>query len=171
MAKISVYMWQRRQTLYLFLAFLCIVSLLFLPMFQVEMMVENEVFNTEFNAYGLQNEFLESDDYPLYLLYSLMALLPVLAILFYKKRPKQLLITRLTLVFYSLIATAFLIFSLIGKSFLIKELNANFAQEIDVKFHIGWAYYLLFISISFLFLAIRGIKADEELVKSLDRLR
>lgn len=39
------------------------------------------------------------------------------------------------------------------------------------EFHIGFAACLPFVAIIFLLMARRGIKADEELIKSMDRIR
>tara|TARA_B100000886_G_scaffold335217_1_gene291949 strand:+ start:57 stop:218 length:162 start_codon:yes stop_codon:yes gene_type:complete len=44
--------------------------------------------------------------------------------------------------------------------------NVEILNEV---YHVG--FYMLISSIPFLFLANRGIKKDEDLVKSLDRLR
>jgi len=42
-------------------------------------------------------------------------------------------------------------------------------DEVAILYHVG--FYLPVVALAFLFLAIRGIKKDEALVKSLDRIR
>ena len=70
-----------------------------------------------------------------------------------------------------MVAIAFLAFSLFGKTMLFTLLEEKNYPVNDISFEYGIGYFLLFIGIPFLFLAIRGIRHDEELLKSIDRIR
>lgn len=164
-------MLQRVQTIYLALAFICIILLLNFPIFSITSTLNEVVSVSEFNAYGFQSTTVETETTPFYLLYIFMALFSLAGILLYKKRNKQIQVVRLGLIVHLLVAIGFLAFSLFGKSTLLNKLSETGIDNMDLKFGFGLGYYLLFISIAFIFLAIRGIRADEKLVKSLDRLR
>lgn len=164
-------MLQRVQTIYLALAFICIILLLNFPVFSVTSTVNDIVSISEFNAYGFQSPDIETESTPFYLLYIFMALFSLAGIILYKKRNKQLKVVRLGLIVHILVSIGFLVFSLFGKATLLDKLNTIGLENMDLKFGFGLGYYLLFISIAFLLLAVRGIRADEKLVKSLDRLR
>lgn len=164
-------MLQRVQTIYLALAFICIILLLNFPVFSVTSTVNDIVSISEFNAYGFQSPDIETESTPFYILYIFMALFSLAGIILYKKRNKQLKVVRLGLIVHILVSIGFLVFSLFGKATLLDKLNTIGLENMDLKFGFGLGYYLLFISIAFLLLAVRGIRADEKLVKSLDRLR
>jgi len=162
-------MLQRVQTIYLVLAFTCVSLLLFFPIFSVTTTINEVISVSEFNAYGLQNG--QNETTPFYILYIFMALFSLVGILLYKNRNKQIKVVRLGLIVHILVAIGFLAFSLFGKSTMLEKLTQEGIENLDIKFGHSLGYYLLFISIAFLLLAIRGIRADEKLVKSLDRLR
>ena len=164
-------MLQRVQTIYLTLAFICIALLLTFPVFTISSTVNDIVTTSEFNAFGFQTLNSETESTPFYLLYVFMALFSLAGILLYKNRNKQIKIVRLGLITHLLVAIGFLTFSLFGKSVLLEKITPEGIESPELKFGFGLGYYLLFISIAFLFLAIKGIRADEKLVKSLDRLR
>jgi hypothetical protein len=164
-------MLQRIQTIYLALAFICITLLLNFPIFSITSTVNEIVSISEFNAYGFQSTTIESESTPFYLLYIFMALFSFTGIFLYKKRNKQIKVVRLGLIVHILVAIGFLAFSLFGKATLLNKLSETGIDNMELKFGFGLGYYLLFISIAFLLLAVRGIRADEKLVKSLDRLR
>ena len=162
-------MLQRVQTIYLVLAFTCVSLLLFFPIFSVTTTINEVISVSEFNAYGLQNG--QNETTPFYILYIFMALFSLAGVLLYKNRNKQIKVVRLGLIVHILVAIGFLAFSLFGKSTMLEKLTQEGIENLDIKFGHSLGYYLLFISIAFLLLAIRGIRADEKLVKSLDRLR
>lgn len=164
-------MLQRIQTVYLALAFICIILLLNFPIFSITSTVNEIVSVSELNAYGFQSSTVESDNTPFYILYIFMALFSLTGILLYKKRNKQLKVVRLGLIIHVLVAIGFLAFSLFGKTTLLNRLSETGIDNMDLKFGFSFGYYLVFISIAFILLAVRGIRADEKLVKSLDRLR
>ncbi|MFD1551200.1 DUF4293 domain-containing protein [Putridiphycobacter roseus] len=163
-------MLQRIQTIYLLLAAACSVSLLFLPIYFVNIANDTDVSAT-FGAYGLVSDNLLNTEIPLYLLFILWTMLSIIAIFLYKNRKKQLLVCRINLLLQFLIAIGFLLFSFFGKSLLKEQLIELGHDASEVTFSMGIGYFCLFLGIPFLLLAIRGIRNDEQLLKSLDRLR
>ncbi len=162
---------QRVQTIYLLLAFTCSVLLLFLPIYHLSGISANgnDAIVLTLGAYGIQGE--TSKTMPLYLIFVLSSMLSVLAIFLYKNRGRQLLVCRLNLIFQVLIALSFLLVSFFGLDYISSQYN-DLGYVIDkVKLSYGTGYYFLFFGIPFLLLAIRGIRKDEALLKSLDRLR
>ena len=124
-----------------------------------------------FGAYAMQSENLVNTKIPLYLLFILMTMLSVVAIFLFKNRKKQLLFARINLILQFLVAIGFLLFSFFGKSLLKAQLIELGHEANEVTFSMGIGYFFLFLGIPFLLLAIRGIRNDDKLLKSLDRLR
>lgn len=164
---------QRAQTIYLGLAFISMALLLFFPVFSVEMTSPGgEVSLTaELNQNGVVGEGFESGNFPLSFFYIGLALLSAVCILMYKNRPRQLLLTRLNLILHVLFVLGIYAFYFFGKSFVQEGVTAVSDVEVDVVFYMGVGFFLLIPTIAFIYLAIRGIKRDENLVQSLDRLR
>lgn len=156
---------QRIQTVYLFLAFVCVALQLFFPTFIIFREVGGETKETMlFLSQGLFTKII----------FVLLALFPVVGIMLYKNRGKQLMVTRLGLISYGLVAIAFILIAFLGKDYLIESSimeSETLVTEAVYKVGNGLGYYLMFVSVPFMLLAIRGIRADEKLVKSLDRLR
>ncbi|MCB9225106.1 MAG: DUF4293 domain-containing protein [Crocinitomicaceae bacterium] len=160
---------QRKQTIYLALAFICIVLLLFFPIFNISSERYGEVFEGSFGAHGLYSSDGNSSEFPLYVIYIVLALISAACIMLYKNRKKQLMLTRLNLIFHVLITFSFCVFFYLGKSIVTEELTSKgFA---NVSFSMDMGFIFLAATIPFLILAIRGIKHDEELLKSIDRIR
>lgn len=103
-----------------------------------------------------------SANYGLPVLVAISAALLVFAMLSYKDRSKQLKMIRLA---YLIMAAL-----LVGIFFLIR-MNADAAGLETYELKYGIAYFLPIVAILLSFLASRSIKKDEELVRSLDRLR
>lgn len=161
---------QRIQTIYLLLASIITGSLLIVPIYYLEVTKGSSQIVGTFGAYGLVSDG-HSGSVPLYLLFILTTLMSITGLLLYKNRKKQILITRLNLVLQVLVSIAFLLFSFFGKSMLkseIAELGFD-AETLQLSFGVG--YFLLFLGIPFLLLAIRGMRKDEELLRSIDRIR
>ena len=91
-------------------------------------------------------------------LFGLSAAFAFIAILLYKNRKLQFVINRLNIIFN---------LTLLGL-FVYRSLNLSGETEVSEK---GIGMLLPIISIVFLVLANRAIKKDEDLVKSVDRLR
>ena len=65
-------MLQRVQTIYLALAFICIILLLNFPIFSITSTVNEIVTVSEFNAHGFKSSTVETESTPFYLLYIFM---------------------------------------------------------------------------------------------------
>ena len=138
---------QRIQTIYLLLALIITGVLPFLfPLW-------NETNN------GTVNEiyFFENTLYTV--LFGLSTSLSLLSILFYKKRQHQFVIGRLNIILNLILLGLFLYRSL------------NLSGETIMVSEKGIGMFLPIASIVFLVLANKAIKKDEDLVKSVDRLR
>ncbi len=162
---------QRIQSVYLLLAFISSALLLYFPIYELVVTIGGDESSALFGGNGLVMENGEGSSFPFYLLFITMAMLSIIALFFYKNRKKQLLVARLNLILNGFVVIGFFAFSLFGKSSL-KEKVVEMGQDLnDVEFNFGIGYYLLFVSIPFIILAIRGIRRDDSLIKSLDRLR
>ena len=156
---------QRIQTVYLFLAAICMALQLFYPTFIIYKEIEGQTSETLiFLSQGLFTKII----------FVLLFLFPVAAIMLYKKRGKQIMVTRLGLISYVLVAVGFILIAFLGKDYLIEQSimeSEAIVPETVYRVGNGLSYYLMFVAVPFMLLAIRGIRADEKLVKSLDRLR
>ena len=160
---------QRRQTIYMLLAAILSALLFFMPL--VSFNANDNIM--KFTIFGIQNSIESvslSTDYtwPLVVLTILMTLAPLVTIFLYKKRELQVRLCRLNML-------TNIIF--VGLVFIYYEsdiLSVIFAVEndiyiLDVAYFIGMAFPLVNLVLEIL--AIRGIKKDIELLKSIDRLR
>ena len=138
-------MLQRIQTIYLLVAAGVSSGLIFVfPLFQIEGKDEQWVYAT--------------DDVLFLSLFLGSALLSVISIFRYKNRKSQFMLGRLNII---------LNFFLLG-FFVYQSLNVSGETQVSEK---GIGMFLPIISIVFLVLANKAIKRDEDLVKSVDRLR
>ncbi|WP_140486512.1 DUF4293 domain-containing protein [Flavobacterium sp. GSA192] len=135
---------QRIQTLYLLLAFVITGILPFIfPLWTM--------------SNGKSFFFMQSQVYAI--LFGLSTTLSVLSILSYKKRQNQFVINRLNIILNLILLGLFLYRSL------------NLSGETPVVSEKGIGMFLPIIAIVALVLANKAIKKDEDLVKSVDRLR
>lgn len=100
--------------------------------------------------------FMQSQVYAAF--FGLCSSLSLLAILFYNKRQHQFVICRLNIILNLI---------LLGL-FVYRSLNLSGETSVSEK---GIGMFLPIVSIVFLVLANKAIKKDEDLVKSVDRLR
>lgn len=165
---------QRVQTLYLTLALILMSLLLLFPLFAIEMIAfEGDVNQV---AYLNQNGVMMNDgtmiaEIPLKFMYIGLALFTTLCILMYKKRPRQLMLTRFNFILHLLFIIGIYAVYYFGESLIVEGMERQFQIETEVVFHVEIGFFLLIPTVAFIFLAIRGIKRDETLVKSLDRIR
>jgi len=103
-------------------------------------------------------EFFAQDDLIYLSMFLGSATLSLIAIFMYKKRQNQFVLGRLNII---------LNFILLGL-FVYRSLNLSGETDVSEK---GIGILLPIFSIVFLVLANKAIKKDEELVKSVDRLR
>lgn len=169
----SFYLWpsqllrmiQRIQTVYLFIAAICGALTFF---FTYAHFMEGDVKIAEYAMFGVFN--VQSDTFemtgpygfPAWVLGALTTLLPFVAIFLYKKRPVQYRIARLAF----LANLTYAVYLFFATDAIAETL---YQGDISVLHHIG--FYLPVAALPLCFLAVRGIKKDEALVKSLDRIR
>lgn len=185
---------QRVQSVYLMLAFCCTVLLIWFPLFSTTA-VSNEVdndllvsaefgayglvfanetnsmaeFNVQYSAFGQLADNPQKGRFPVYIVFIGLSLLTFGSIFLYARRKRQLLFCRLNLILHILILIGVYAFYYLGTSAIKKALPET--ADLTITFTLELGFYLLLASIPFLLLAIRGIRNDENLVKSLDRLR
>ena len=162
-------MLQRKQTIYLFLAFLCVVLILFFPIFNIETIQDGEIFEGSFTAYGFQTQDGAVVGLPIYIVLIVMAMLSALGVFLYRNRARQLMVCRVNLLLHILVTVSFAVFFYMGQSLIVENTVADSTAEVSFGLDVG--FFLLVASIPFLLLAIRGIKQDEQLLRSIDRIR
>ncbi|MCB9197955.1 MAG: DUF4293 domain-containing protein [Flavobacteriales bacterium] len=152
-------MLQRSQTIYLILAVIVMALTLFFP-FAIYPVGETEV---NFNLYGVsQNEAKASVWFPYYIVISLMIALSIFSITQYKNRKRQLNLGKINYLLILIIV----VMLFVDASSVATKLGI---EETAIRYQVGM--YLPVAAFAFTFLANRGIKKDEELVKSVERLR
>ena len=160
---------QRRQTIFMLLATIASALLFFMPLASFN--AEGNAMN--FTIFGIQNPIetlalSKSYTWPLIVLTVLMTVLPLYTIFKYKKRELQVKLCHLNMLLN-------LVF--IGIVFLyydgdIQEVIAAVegdTYQLDVAYFFGMVIPLLNLVLEIF--AIRGIKKDIDLLKSVDRLR
>jgi magnesium-transporting ATPase (P-type) len=137
-------MLQRIQTVYLIFTFIAVgIMPFFIPLWSINN--------------GTLNFFMNNVFYPI--LFGLSAILVLLSIFSYKKRQNQFVLGRLNIIFNLILLGLFLYhrLNLSGGTTTVSEKGI-------------WAFLPL-MAIVFLALANKSIKKDEDLVKSVDRIR
>ncbi|HEU0136610.1 MAG TPA: DUF4293 domain-containing protein [Flavobacterium sp.] len=146
-------MLQRIQTVYLLIALIATGVLPFF--FPLWTEVSHDLAGQDHTVQDLY--FMENMVYTA--LFGLSTSLSLLSILFYKKRQHQFVIGRLNIILNLILLGLFLYRSL------------NLSGEAATVSEKGIGMFLPIVSIVFLVLANKAIKKDEDLVKSVDRLR
>ena len=160
---------QRRQTIFMLLAAIASALLFFMPL--ISFVANGNAMR--FTIFGIQNpietmSLSTTYTWPLVLLTVLMTAVPLITIFLYKKRELQVRLCRLNMLFN-------IVF--VGLVFLYYEndvLSVCLAVEddtysLDVAYFIGMVIPLVNIVLEMF--AIRGVKKDIALLKSIDRLR
>jgi len=156
---------QRVQSIYLGLAIVCGILTFVLPFahfYSGDVKLAEYIFTGVLNV---QSETFESSgpySFPAYVFCSLAVLIPTASLMMFKKRPVQIRLVRLGF----LVSLGFIVYLLFASD---KINDTVFEGSTEVLYHAG--FYMPVISLVFYFLALRGIKKDEALVKSLDRIR
>ncbi len=155
-------MLQRIQTVYLLLFIVCSMVLCFLPLFELtafDGLYVLGVIKTSFS--GASGSAVLSYNFPLMVILSLMILLALAIIFKYNNRNLQMkliFICMVLLILFSAIL-CFNYFQLAGLS------------TADHSIKISWILAILPVQMVLLWLANGGIRKDEALVRSADRLR
>lgn len=153
-------MLQRIQTVYLLLVLACLGLTFAFPFaeFDMKYVLDNQ------GAFLLDRSQSLETLLPFPMAYIAVSLIGLTAftILAYRDRKKQLLLGKLSY----LLILGFVVCVYMSIDHIVDQLGGE-----SVKIEYLVSTYLPVIALVFLFLANRGIKRDEELVKSLDRLR
>ncbi len=142
-------MLQRKQSLWLLVASLLNAGVFYFDLYRYHV-VENGA--------DVAKQVRVSDHYPSLLLALVMTLLPLVAIFMFRNRKRQMMLT-----FVSILAIGSFITMAMQRT---KNLNSVPTSE---SYWIGSV--LPVAALVFLFMALFGIRKDEKLVKSMDRLR
>lgn len=143
---------QRIQTLWLFIAALMAAGLFGFDLYQAHFMVNGVETIQHLNV---------MNNYPLLLLALVMVALPLIDIFLFRNRKRQRSMAVLSIV----VCAGFIALMLMQ----VTSIKNQTPAPIKGTYWVGAV--LPIISIIFLILAISGIRKDEKLVKSLDRLR
>ena len=147
---------QRKQTLFMALAAILAIVTLFIPVFAVDAAPE------VVNIVG-KDIFFMVGEFKLYISLILNVLIAVLAlgaIFLFKNRPLQLRLNY-----------AGILFLLVLQGFYVGRYLAVMNRTDDALLSLSVGFFLPTVAIIALALANRFIKADEKLVRSMDRLR
>ncbi len=153
---------QRVQTLYLFFIVVISIVLFFVPL--VEFVNSDSIFSLNILGLEFQNQenSFSISTFPLIIINTLIIVLTSICIITFKNRNLQIKICKINLFLIS----AFLIFTVMYST-QIEEKLAD--KGLNTSFGLG--IILPIISIILTYLAIRGIKKDQELIRSVDRIR
>lgn len=151
---------QRKQSLWLFIASLLNAGVLYFDLYKYHI-ITHSVVNGADTTIDTAGQIRVSNHYPSLLLALVMTLLPLITIFMFGNRKRQ---TAMSII--SMLAT----FSFITMSLSrITHLDGMNPPPTNGSYWIG--SILPAVAVVFLILAIIGIRRDEKLVKSVDRLR
>jgi len=155
-------MLQRIQTVWLFLATVALFSLLLFPYIQILNYKGSAMAIKASGVYeDMGGRVVQTQPFLLLTITTvILGLMPFLIIFFYQNRKKQITICYLT------------ILAILGYSFWLVQAAKQAADGIVLGANnYGVGLVLPSLAILFIILAIRGIRSDEKLIKSADRLR
>ncbi len=144
------FMIQRIQTIFLLLSVLLSVLLLYLPVYELQSLSAT---TAEINRFKISSSAI------LAIINGVVGIFCLVAIFLYKNRNLQIRICNLSLLLTCV---------LIGLLFFVAD---TMSSSMNQKVHYLYGSYFPLIQILVIYLAIRNIKHDENLVKSADRLR
>lgn len=152
---------QRIQSLYLFLALILVGMIFFFPLAHI-VLPDNGIIYFTFKGLDINEMNVSMDattSYPLIILLSIILLVLLITLFFYKNRLKQMRLC------------VFNIVLMLGLVFLMWFYSYYFSKTLNATIYYKYPFIFPFIAIVLVFLAAKGIKNDEELVRSADRLR
>ena len=160
---------QRKQTIFMLLAAIISALLFFMPLASFN--ADGEVMR--FTIFGIQNPIetitlSKSYTWPLIVLTVLMTVLPLYTIFRYKKRELQVKLCHLNMLLNIVFIGVVFLYYDGDIQEIIKAVEGD-SYALDVAYFIGMVLPLVNLVLEIL--AIRGIKKDIELLKSVDRLR
>ncbi len=143
---------QRKQSLWLFIAALLDAGVFYFDLYRT---------HTVINGADTLGQLRVADHYPSLIVALVITILPFVTIFMYGNRKRQIAMS-----FASILAMISFIALLLGR---VGNLSKMVPPPSSGSYWIGAV--LPVISIVFVFLAILGVRKDEKLVKSMDRLR
>ena len=158
-------MLQRIQTVYLLLSTIVLTLTIWMPFASFD---KNGLVST-FTIFGLSTNQQDLNSwFPYYIVIGLSVALSLFAITQFKKRKRQLNIGKIN--YLLLLATIVMLF--LDSDNIGQKLADNIGQKLAIeKIQYGFGMYLPVVALAFTFLANRSIKKDEDLVRSVERLR
>lgn len=157
-------MWQRKQTVFLVLAALACLSTWLFPVRTFQTGAEPIRFMTHGIYLASGEEVVDAAlPVPFHILFSVMAGVLIVAIFFYKNRPRQIRVVRSAW----LIVLGLGVFQFVSSN----SIRAYLEQGTRVESSYGISFFIPLLVVALAILAERGISADEKLVRSMDRLR
>ncbi|GHE28272.1 DUF4293 domain-containing protein [Sphingobacterium griseoflavum] len=155
---------QRIQTLWLLAATITLLGLFIFPYVSFIDLVGlgKQIFVTGVYS-SVNNEMSrESAAIPQALMAALTALFPLVIVFFYKNRKKQLIFIGIEIVLIALLG----IWMFVSANSILGAIS----QRLQAG-NVGVGFFLLPVAVIFLGMAISGIRKDNKLIKSADRLR
>lgn len=155
-------MLQRVQTIWLFFATAAIFSLFLFPYLQV---VNPDGTSRAIKVTGIHEsvggQIVQTEAFTaLSIATVILGLIPFVTIFFYKNRKKQIMMGYLSIA------------GILGFSFWLVQIAKKILGDITLQAeNYGLGVILPSLSVLFIILALRGIRSDEKLLKSADRLR
>jgi FtsH-binding integral membrane protein len=151
---------QRKQSIWLLLAALLNAGVLFCDLYRMQIDTHTIINGTD-TVVNTTGQLRVGDHFPSLMIVLVMSILPLVAIFMYGNRKRQI---RLSAV--ALLATAsFITMTLFRVTNLAKQIPAPTSGN----YWLGSIFPV--VALVFLVLAILGIRKDEKLVRSVDRLR
>ena len=151
-------MLQRIQTVYLLLALICVALIYAFPFAKITV-TNDYIFSTAETLVDGKNV----SPLPFSLLTAVLIGITLASVLLFKNRPLQLRIGRLNYLLH--------LGYLVAVYFSVDSIQSKIPNGSVAVVAYGIGFYLPVAAIAFIFLANRSIKKDEELIKSIDRLR
>ena len=151
---------QRVQSLFMLISIIAVVATFFVPIGSMA----DETGVLHMTPYGVQEpesgQKMASNNYYFYAPLTVSLVLTIRALLAFRNRKAQIMALKLT----------FLLFAV---TFVLMALYVNDVQTSlqGMKFALGIGFFLPLAATALNWLAARAIKKDEELVKSVDRIR
>ena len=153
---------QRIQSVYLLLMAICLVFVFVLPLASYEMPDLSETLWLTHASDHYKDAVNVIGMWPGVILTSLLCAITLLSLLSFRQRKKQMGLGRLMYL---------LIVGLVAANYFFVQNNMPVSENKDAAVVYGIAFFLPVAALALNFLANRAIRSDEELVKSVDRLR
>ena len=149
---------QRIQTIYLAIAMIALALTLVFPFATYTIQGDIAVYS----GIGFDKENTDFFIFPIIANIIVSIVLSLIAILSFKNRKRQILMTRVNFI------VILLLIVFIFSNFNFIESNYNFLKE-EISYGIGFLFPIL--GLVCILMANRAIKKDEDLIKSMDRIR